>query len=306
MSKLCSDIYIIIPFCDSVSVNENWNTPHAVLGEEDNDLLLDEKAMSSATAFWEKVKKIYKTKHEWKISRTKQLVVLLTYLRLLIAETSSPKIHILVVEPTSMANESGFNRGFLLNVGSLMIPANESTMLLFHDVDLLPSPQLWRENYIAKNTLEIDHIGQYFHRYKSMTNYFGGVLRISADTFQKCNGYPNTVFGWGYEDDSQLYRLRQCEMLPTRVFPNSEDDGRELIDLECLETYQEKKAHQELSQEKRCEIKWEVKKRDQVHDFWMIDGVWNVSYTICDQSIQVTKKVPVAYLLVDYVDNSAP
>jgi predicted glycosyltransferase involved in capsule biosynthesis len=51
--------------------------------------------------------------------------------------------------------------------------------------------------------------------------YFGGVVSFSSSDYKRINGYPNTFWGWGGEDDEMQKRLERLGILslnrPTRV-----------------------------------------------------------------------------------------
>ena len=47
-------------------------------------------------------------------------------------------------------------------------------------------------------------------------NYFGGVTAISRDQFANMNGYANTFYGWGGEDDDLHHRIQQLNLTINR------------------------------------------------------------------------------------------
>lgn len=117
----------------------------------------------------------------------------------------------------SQQSEDGraFNRGQLLNVGfreaaRLAAPAPLASVI-FHDVDLLPSPGLLRWYAAPPKPGRPCHIagpstwGKYdMDGYADV--FFGGVTAFHPPDFEGTNGFPNDYWGWGQEDD-QL-RLR--------------------------------------------------------------------------------------------------
>ncbi|CAI9582212.1 unnamed protein product [Staurois parvus] len=47
--------------------------------------------------------------------------------------------------------------------------------------------------------------------------YFGGVSALTPDQFMKINGFPNTYWGWGGEDDDIAVRIRLSGLSITRT-----------------------------------------------------------------------------------------
>jgi predicted glycosyltransferase involved in capsule biosynthesis len=41
-------------------------------------------------------------------------------------------------------------------------------------------------------------------------NYAGGVIAINRENFQRINGYSNSYWGWGNEDDDFSARFVNC------------------------------------------------------------------------------------------------
>ena len=119
---------------------------------------------------------------------------------------------IVVVQQTD--DGRAFNRGALLNVGFIeaQLHAGGDTPLasvVFHDVDLLPSPGLLRfyaEPPLAGRPTHIAAPSTW--RKYAMPGYeavfFGGVTALCPADFKKANGFPNEYWGWGMEDDQVL------------------------------------------------------------------------------------------------------
>lgn len=124
---------------------------------------------------------------------------------------------ILVVE---LAQPSNFNRGMLLNIGSVeALGLRDVECFVFHDVDLVPEndhnlytcPDMPRHLSAA-----IDKFG-----YKlPYQNILGGVTAIRRDHLFKINGYSNLYFGWGGEDDDLASRVYGSGLNITRYAMN--------------------------------------------------------------------------------------
>ncbi|XP_059820583.1 beta-1,4-galactosyltransferase 3-like isoform X2 [Hypanus sabinus] len=80
-----------------------------------------------------------------------------------------------------------FNRAKLLNVGVREALKDEDWDCLFlHDVDLIPEND---------------------HNLLPYRMYFGGVSALTPDQYMRINGFPNTYWGWGGEDDDISARI---------------------------------------------------------------------------------------------------
>lgn len=106
------------------------------------------------------------------------------------------------------AGEDAFNRAMLFNVGfTEAMKIRHFDCFIFHDVDLLPEDN--RNLYTCPEqprhmSVAVD-IFDYKLPYKDI---FGGVCAIPTEQFQLINGFSNTFWGWGAEDDDIAYRLK--------------------------------------------------------------------------------------------------
>lgn len=100
-----------------------------------------------------------------------------------------------------------FNRGLLLNVGARAAMHAGFKTLVLHDVDLLPSDDLKPWYVRTEEPATALHIGARWDRY-TYPGYLGGVLKVGAHDFVAANGFPNTFWGWGGEDDAFASRLK--------------------------------------------------------------------------------------------------
>lgn len=108
---------------------------------------------------------------------------------------------ILVVE---QADNRPFNRGALLNIGSLLAPATD--YIAFHDVDMLPVDGTCDYSAPATGICHLAGRAEQFGYGLPYGNYCGGVLLVSRIAFSAINGFSNRYWGWGCEDDDLVLR----------------------------------------------------------------------------------------------------
>jgi len=193
------------------------------------------------------------------------------FLGKLVKEGSISSYHIYVVEQSKDGRK--FNRGKPLNIGFEMArkSGRNHDVFIFHDVDLLPDDNLV-PIYATYPTVSI-HIGGGRGRYPGKT-YLGGVVSLSANDYERTNGYPNSYWGWGGEDDEMR---RQLESLSMKwECPAESHFGGKLVDLEELPTMDEKMKS--LRNVWLCQLKWEA--RDAHRGTWKINGLHNLKYKV--------------------------
>uniref|UniRef100_A0A8C4NGH0 Beta-1,4-galactosyltransferase n=1 Tax=Eptatretus burgeri TaxID=7764 RepID=A0A8C4NGH0_EPTBU len=114
------------------------------------------------------------------------------------------------------AGNQTFNRAKLMNVGFKEAMRDEEwDCIFFHDVDLIPEND--RNLYICADgpkhmAAAMDKFG-YKMPYK---NYFGGVSGLTPEQYLKMNGFPNSYWGWGGEDDDIANRVLLAGMKISR------------------------------------------------------------------------------------------
>ncbi|NXW00662.1 B4GT4 galactosyltransferase, partial [Fregetta grallaria] len=121
------------------------------------------------------------------------------------------------------AGSTKFNRAKLLNVGYLeALKEANWDCFIFHDVDLVPENDF--NIYMCDRQPKHLVVGRnntgYRLRYEG---YFGGVTALTRDQFSKVNGFSNSYWGWGGEDDDLRIRV---EMQKMRVVRPSADVAR--------------------------------------------------------------------------------
>jgi hypothetical protein len=143
-------------------------------------------------------------------NRQKQLEQFVPYMELFFKKALKDKMcaeyKIYIIEQSM--DDRKFNRGKLLNIGFKIAKKYKHDIFIFHDVDLLPSPELipW---YCTEPVDKPIHIARVWDRYSKNENYIGGITSFSEKQFESINGYPNNYWGWGGEDDEILERLKE-------------------------------------------------------------------------------------------------
>ncbi|NP_001088777.1 beta-1,4-galactosyltransferase 3-like 1 L homeolog [Xenopus laevis] len=116
------------------------------------------------------------------------------------------------------AGNSTFNRAKLLNIGVReALKLDEWDCLILHDVDLVPENDynlyICDEEYPKHLASAMDK----FHYSLPYWTYFGGVSALTPDQYMRINGFPNSYWGWGGEDDDIAMRIRLAGMSITRT-----------------------------------------------------------------------------------------
>mmetsp|Transcript_22489 Transcript_22489/g.27721 ORF Transcript_22489/g.27721 Transcript_22489/m.27721 type:complete len:395 (+) Transcript_22489:99-1283(+) len=182
--------------------------------------------------------------------------------------------HIYIVNQSDDGRK--FNRGKLLNIGFDYAKKHNKNhdVFIFHDVDLLPGDDLasWYSRF-PKTPI---HIARVWGRYSNNPKYFGGIVSFSASDMKRINGYPNTFWGWGGEDDEMQKR---CEKL--RIKWEYPPKGT-VTDLEQM-SIKEKLDFLRSNKAWKCQAKWEC--LDEHNDTWKTNGLSNLTYTIMDKAV---------------------
>ncbi|XP_076607210.1 beta-1,4-galactosyltransferase 4 [Chaetodon auriga] len=114
------------------------------------------------------------------------------------------------------AGDTTFNRAKLLNVGYLEALKEYSwECFILHDVDLVPENDhnLYVCDKQPKHLVVGRNVTGYKLRYKG---YFGGVTAMTQKQFDKVNGFSNSYWGWGGEDDDLRIRVQLQKMTIVR------------------------------------------------------------------------------------------
>ncbi|XP_024857969.1 beta-1,4-galactosyltransferase 1-like [Kryptolebias marmoratus] len=103
--------------------------------------------------------------------------------------------------------EGLFNRAKLMNIGHVeALKEYDYDCFVFSDVDLVPL----NDQNLYRCFDSPRHLSVAVDKFKFVLPYekfFGGVISLSKDQFLKVNGFSNTFWGWGGEDDDLYNRI---------------------------------------------------------------------------------------------------
>ena len=119
----------------------------------------------------------------------------------------------------NQVDEHPFNRAMLVNVayqmllsGRMGLPFSaDGDYLSVHDVDRFP---------VLDNAGCARHVATYYRfpargpRVLHAESYTGGVVLARGSHFASVNGFSNSFWGWGHEDNDMYLRLRWCGLVP--------------------------------------------------------------------------------------------
>ena len=102
-----------------------------------------------------------------------------------------------------------FNRAALMNVGFIEASKiSKFDCFVFHDVDMVPETD--HALYKCPESSAILHMAVAVSRWKyrlTYERYCGGITAMSRENVKMINGFSNTFYGWGGEDDDLYNRL---------------------------------------------------------------------------------------------------
>ena len=107
---------------------------------------------------------------------------------------------ILIVE---QSEKKLFNRAKLCNIG---FNETKDNLVCFHDVDLL-AEDLTHYKEFKGGVNHFSGLCEQFNYKEPYATCLGGVTAFDSASFLKCNGFSNTYWGWGGEDDDLYNRV---------------------------------------------------------------------------------------------------
>ena len=118
----------------------------------------------------------------------------------------------IIIQIVEQAPGLEFNRGFINNIGYHLVK-DSCDYVCFHDIDHLPiwadysepdgyAPIVWygAEKIFDPRGFDIRHSED------SLENFSGGVVLFRKNDFERVNGFANTYWGWGFEDEDLSFR----------------------------------------------------------------------------------------------------
>mmetsp|Transcript_64833 Transcript_64833/g.76113 ORF Transcript_64833/g.76113 Transcript_64833/m.76113 type:complete len:402 (-) Transcript_64833:461-1666(-) len=198
-----------------------------------------------------------------------------SFLSKLVKAGKCQDFHIYIIDQSDDGRK--FNRGKLLNIGfdiAKKSKMHKHDVFIFHDVDLLPGDDLG--NWYTRFPRNPIHIARCWGRYSNNPKYFGGIVSFSASDMKRINGYPNTFWGWGGEDDEMQKR---CEKL--RIAWESPPQGT-ITDLENMSLH-EKLAFLRTKKKWKCMVKWEA--LDEHEKTWRTNGLTDLTYNVISRDV---------------------
>ena len=168
-----------------------------------------------------------------------------------------------------------FNRGKLINIGFKEF-IHQALFYFHHDVDIIPKENTVKFLYTIKN---YDVLRLYCGHDSSL----GGVIKVSESAFLEMNGFPNYIWGWGFEDVALFYRASILKLNMTDNLANmsnfikldhesnSRQDDNERIKLREFEKelFTNKCYHEQLTYIRKfglSDLSYEVVERKKISD----------------------------------------
>ncbi|XP_055346163.1 beta-1,4-N-acetylgalactosaminyltransferase bre-4-like isoform X2 [Paramacrobiotus metropolitanus] len=176
-----------------------------------------------------------------------------------------------------------FNKGVLLNAGFLEAQkAGRYTCFIFHDVDLLPE----QDNNMYHCSAQPRHLSVAVDKFNYTLPYkqlIGGASAFTVEQYTKVNGYSNSYWGWGGEDDDLMKRVELSDYEINR--PAAESARYTMI----------KHEHDARNPENPMATKL----LEVTHKRMLKDGLNNVEYRLLD----LQQRHLYTWLLVDVGEN---
>lgn len=117
------------------------------------------------------------------------------------------------------ADNRGFNKGKLYNIGYTEAAKRNHDCFVFHDVDLIPE----NDNIFygcIRSPMHLSRAIDKFNYTLPDNKLIGGVSAWKKNEFEMVNGWSNLFINWGGEDDDMSYRII-ANGLKIYRFPNS-------------------------------------------------------------------------------------
>ena len=181
----------------------------------------------------------------------------------------------------------GFNRGALLNIGYDFLARSSGVngsfdSFIMHDVDLVFPPEFVEKYYgsgsgsgSGKSRREIIHYGKTIKGYYDYPDFLGGAIEFSRSAFERINGFPNHIYGWGGEDDALKVRIAS---VGSTVYRPDETKQEAMLAL----------APGQAETRDIPELVAKYKNEDLLLDesIWKINGLNSLHYTVLEETMK--------------------
>jgi predicted NAD-dependent protein-ADP-ribosyltransferase YbiA (DUF1768 family) len=180
----------------------------------------------------------------------------------------------------------GFNRGALLNIGFDFLARSSKDRgsfdsFIMHDVDLVFPPEFVEKYYgsaasgSAASRRQIIHYGKTIKGYYDYDNFLGGAIEFSRNAFERINGFPNHIYGWGGEDDALKVRIAS---VGSTVYRPDEMKQEAMLAL----------APGQAETKDIPELVAKYKNEDLLLDesIWKINGLNSLHYTVLEETMK--------------------
>mmetsp|Transcript_53274 Transcript_53274/g.165125 ORF Transcript_53274/g.165125 Transcript_53274/m.165125 type:complete len:370 (-) Transcript_53274:35-1144(-) len=187
--------------------------------------------------------------------------------------------HVFVVEQSDDGRR--FNRGFLANVGYHLATQRlpDLTSFIVHDVDLLPSDRLIQAYAEQPPDGQILHLAHVMAKYPN-DSFIGGAFAIRPEDYRRVNGFPNTCWGWGNEDDYFRLRLNASNMTVRKMCQGSYND---IDPIDIGSSWAQGRISKDLLEQLNpVEVAADFAMPTQVDSLWRVDGVASAKFTVLE------------------------
>jgi len=168
-----------------------------------------------------------------------------------------------------------FRRAWLLNIGIHIAATHsaEDDCIVTHDVDMQPN-QAVDYTWCNKPTLLCAEISC-FGGGIPYAAYAGGVVSATTRDWRRINGYTNTAYGWGGEDDDLYYRFKANHLdTGTAAGLRRPSAGRGV----CMCDTENDHTPREKNQTAYNQILEKLRRMQHGSDEWKKDGLNNLNY----------------------------
>ncbi|CAD6186318.1 unnamed protein product [Caenorhabditis auriculariae] len=213
--------------------------------------------------------------------RESQLRILLHNLHTLL-EKQQMEYGIFIIEQVA---DQTFNRGKLMNVGyaeaSKMFPWQ---CYIFHDVDLLPED----DRNLYSCPVQPRHMSVAIDKFNYRLPYssiFGGISALRDDQVKAINGFSNSFWGWGGEDDDLSQRTSRAGFKVSR-YPG-----------EIARYKMVKHSREDTNSANKC--RWKLLKKTGIR--WRHDGLNDLKYRV----LSIEQQPLFTRILVDLLEQES-